>query len=182
MTFNEIIKANPQAGELAMEMVYEKLTGKCWHLEGKTNTASLPDGVCKKCGLWYEDWEKYPNIKKHPDLLHSLDAWVPLWKLLSDEQKERYYNALNDMWTEGVYQWEYEPPHHLEAALRTLEGDCSECGGTGCKLGYRDEDGWPSNPCASGCNITQKCTQIIICTCTNGKVSLYELWERKVSQ
>ncbi len=170
MTFQEIISANPDAGESACEMVYEALTGKCWHVP---EFHIIEDGMkpttytCNRCGVnCYDDCLPCHN----PDLLDSLDAWVPLWERMPD--KDAYVKCLIDVL--GNFHWEpedYKPlhvgrlllevkaHHHVETCLRTLEEDCPEC-----------EFNMSSDLPEAGCPNQQ---------CHNGKVSLYEKWRKE---
>ena len=176
MTFNEIIKANPEAGELAMEMVYEKLTGKCWH-----RFKDQYDPVeCEKCGKMWPGSSGCPETP--PRLLHSLDAWPPLWDRMTEVQKDAITDVFIQMTCDGIletsYYWEIPAHHHLEACLTVLEGDCPECEGEGYKECIECDPSAKVVSCER-INIGEGCA--IKCTCTNGKVSLYKLWERKVS-
>ena len=135
----EIISANPKAGERAMEPVYEKLTGECWH------EASGMIWICGKCKTdvgWNGSMRDSVAVETlNPPLLTSLDAWRPLWEIIKQwphEKVQLWLDSLEiavlghtiDIATEGdVLQVVLaKPHHHLEAALRTLEGEYPECG------------------------------------------------------
>ncbi len=69
-------------------------------------------------------------------------------------------------------------PRYTRACLTVLEGDCPECEGEGYKECIECDPSAKVVSCER-INIGEGCA--IKCTCTNGKVSLYKLWERKVS-
>ena len=175
MTFNEIIKANPEAGKLATKMVYEKLTGKCWHekvMRTSMDGFHHPESHCGKCGVHVMASVRVqvPACPNNPDLLHSLDAWRELWEMY--EYKLKHAMNLHQAIPGNLCPWEAQPHHHLEAALRTLEDTCPECGGTGNKESFIED--YP----AIGYRFKGR---VDFCTCTDGKVDLYKLWERRVS-
>lgn len=133
--------ATKQDIERACEIVYEAITGKCWHVlecEGKKNNYVLVwvkrkkdyDYICSKCKKLLSD---FPN---NPPLSTSLDAWAEhIWPVMTDEQWEIYidiicqlsgssYDSINDgtISIEEYTQMFLLSPikHHLEAALRAL--------------------------------------------------------------
>ena len=124
--------------------------------------------ACMNCG--------HVNIA----LLTSLDAWRPLWKRM-DERGLLHVQELMEIVDPTVRLNEHgmyelitgelyllmlaQPHHHLEAALRTLEDTCPDCLGTMQK---------PSNPDPS------EPGTLDVCTCNNGKITLYEKLEREV--
>lgn len=142
----------------------------------------LKDGVPTEVGIrairllrhyfycQYCAFDKVPNKNKacqncaeaNPALLTSLDAWRPLWGRMSEAQKDTYTYNLSEVIGSFIHMryWEPKPHHHLEAALRTLEVECPECEGTGNVRNF---------------GRTQPCT------CTNGKITLYDKWEEEVS-
>jgi len=126
-------------------------------------------------------------------LLTSLDAWRPLWEMMNklkdrtlirgysvnltkvlhaDESNTNpplIFNAQADDTPmpsiEIMFAHQYllaQPHHHLEAALRTLEVECPEC-----EIKY-DHKGY----------ITDLPTKPCICANTNGKITLYDKWEK----
>ena len=150
--------------ERACELVYEALTGKCWHdfslsYDGDRKFAVTSDSFCTKCKV-----KKYltpgkinfisfaPNKYGNPDLANSLDAWRPLWERMDALQRTNHQIALARIKTGSMYMWDFQPIHHLEAALRAIEIVCPECKGFG-RVGF----GF-SRPC----------------TCNNGKITLYK--------
>jgi hypothetical protein len=99
----------------ASELVYEAVTGKCWHKPDKH------DEICVKC--------KYVNLdtgvsNDNPAIDYSLDMWQKyIWPVMTDAQRVLHDDALTGKFsdlTRGLYRWEHPPLHHLEAALRAL--------------------------------------------------------------
>lgn len=178
-TFHEIVLDNPKAGELAMELVFEALTGECWHDRGDGKWTGLDtDMLCAKCLNRFYVWEgKNPatlvRTNTNPDLLESLDAWIPLWERMSDYQIDRMHDMLTSIVCGNAflaYSWLAKPHHHVEAALRTLEVECPECRGDGVLPDYEMPD--PIAKVNIGGTVKS-------CTCGTGKQTLYELWKEK---
>lgn len=118
---------NKQAIELACSMVYEKLTGKYWHIEHHGQLYDSDgrwEGVvwactCGKVGYWIINEYPFDHYKCiNPPLATSLDAWRPIWEGMSDEQLFEYGELLMEASNYCLYDWMCEPIHHLEAALR----------------------------------------------------------------
>lgn len=74
-------------------IVYEVITGKCWH--GWTPQAKFPywTCVCISCGINYigtvnDTWPVEPPrcASDNPDLINSLDAWPKIWDCMTREQ------------------------------------------------------------------------------------------------
>ena len=162
-TFHELTLDNgvpTPAGERAMELVYEALTGECWHGEGLIR--------CPKCGA-------YDGFQIDPDgspcnlaLLTSLDAWRPLWERMSQDHKltNRFRDKLERY--APLNFWLAQPHHHLEVALRTLEVECPDCGGEGRIDITHEQSSYHRG------NIGKHYKS---CTCTNGKIPLWDIWE-----
>lgn len=191
-TFQEItLKGNvpTKAGELAMELVYEALTGKCWHVWDYNDRPY----ICKHgCGTkWHNGIDiSHAYSKAHPALLTSLDAWVSLSDI----------PLLTRIMIDFITKHERIPEtwEILREALRTLEGACGECEGTienwqckgkSCPHWHDASIGvyaWEycSHPDLeyknqyihrlSNCNFVQSCT------CHKGKVPLYKIWEGRI--
>lgn len=141
MTFKKItLKDNRPTpkGERACELVYEALTGECWHTGKHAYNAgnilnpqinfnipltypfmSRTFYACTKCKAIING--KFPH-NWNPQLLTSLDAWLPLWERMSPPQKDAYTYALSEVIGSFIHMryWEPQPHHHLEAALRAL--------------------------------------------------------------
>lgn len=182
-----------ELNERACELVFEALTGECWHRwEENKSDATF---VCGKCEGWFNNYTSrskgVPNVQiyegkngwpTNPDLLDSLDAWVPLWEMMGEDNKYEYSGVLAVIQGETkLFSWEAKPHHHLEAALRTLKVECPDCGGERhgtCKKGIPVIRRHPTKPCANDDICQEPC--IVTCTCTNGKRSLWDIWEAGV--
>jgi hypothetical protein len=184
--FHQTIKDNAEAGIRACQLVYEKLTGKCWHDDIHT----VDDDRIALCGKCGEQVVSEFNEHANPPLLTSLDAWRPLWEGLSTEQKDTIDDILGKN-MDYYYSWEAQPHHHLEAALRTLDEECPECHGQGFKcnddptkvtIGGYDctcDDYKFAKSLTEGNYHSEQCESVEPCTCTNGRVSLFEIWRRE---
>ena len=148
---NELLE---QHGERACELVVSNIMP-----QGK-----LSDEEFK---MWVEGW-----LLSH-DLLTSLDAWRPLWELMTPVQRANHSMALGGIKTGSLYKWDSEPHHHLEAALRAIEDACPNCApwGSKGKRGVRLLAGIA----------TQQSDAYTDCTCNNGKRTLYDIWEREIN-
>ncbi len=163
--------------ERASELVYEALTGECWHDAVKWNSQCWK---CSKCK------DIFRLSKPNPKLLTSLDAWRPLWERM-DERGLLHVQELMEIVDptvrinkHGMYElitgelyllMQAQPIHHLEAALRALEDGC--CGEDGC-----DGVGQIWQPKDEVYPVDDSGTWVDCSTCKGtGKVSLYELWE-----
>jgi len=168
-----------EAGMRAMELVYEALTGECWHRDVKRHELEkrafggypiYEIGIQCACGdAVYSEKAFNIHLGMNPTLLTSLDAWRPLWERMDVEQKITHQKNLTLIWCDNpveVFYWETTPHHHLEAALRTLEVECPECEGTG-------------NSYSKTRDVTKR---HIPCTCTNGKITLMDKWEKEDTQ
>ena len=181
-TFQEITldKGQPTpAGDLAMELVYEKLTGGCWHgkyekVYGNTSSYGTSESIiCGKCGAEY-------NLK-NPPLLHSLDPWRPLWEGMTPLQRVNHNIKLSQIQTGSMYMWDFQHHHHLEAALRTLEDTCPECEGFGWICKVNGLCSYNLKTPGKGCATKDPCEEgKKKCTCNNGKVPLYTIWEARI--
>jgi hypothetical protein len=111
--------------ERACEVVYEEITGECWHKNKKGHRfAAFHCGKCKT------DYTEADN----PKLATSLDAWRPIWEAMDYKLLHPYFNylleiSIADMHKRGIpvpaqhYLFFATPLHHLEAALRMLGHD-----------------------------------------------------------
>ena len=142
--------------ERACELVYEALTGECWHKYNRSWDGDQwfisPNELCSKCGTRYYVWKgKNPTVldrrNHNPDLVNSLDAWRLLWERMEyrnyieklmdilggefiyhDTSFARYNVVL--VWSQFFALATAQPIHHLEAALRAIEVECPLCKGT----------------------------------------------------
>ena len=200
--FKDIVLKDNQPTEpgiRAMEMVYEKLTGECWHDWYLAGDPAYPTNRCSKCMGWLGE----DNIKFNPALLTSLDDWRPLWERMevlgiahahslieiilprANKNEHGYYELIAG---EFYLYMVAQPHHHLEAALKTLEDTCPDCEGTGMipcdnpDHGFIDVMAATKRGFASGKYQCPACgySGEVPCTCNNGKITLYELWERGV--
>ena len=167
MTFQEITldKGQPTpAGDLAMELAFEKLTGGCWHRFPINST--FDHLICRgECGTKTKNSvERQALVNGNPPLLTSLDAWRPLWEGMSWSSHILHANALGKVMDNNPFIWKAQPHHHLLASLRTLEDTCDKCEGRG----------W-HEVCLDGITPEQE-----YCTCNNGKVSLMTIWEARI--
>lgn len=144
--------------ERACELVYEALTGKCWH---KPNSIDF----CDKCG------ERAIN----PDLANSLDAWRPLWERMDARQRANHSIMLHRIKTGSMYVWDSKPIHHLEAALRAIEVECEMCGGRG--YGTADCCTIPDRATRADCLKCKDCAPCIDCKSSTGKITLWDKLE-----
>ena len=155
-TFKDIVLKDDQPteqGMRAMELVYEKLTGECWHRWDTTpNEEGIIDRACIKCGhkvmLWGE-----AIITPNPDLANSLDAWRPLLNALPHDVFIRVKKRVD-----ARGKLPDEPMELLEDVMREVEVTCHICCGLDSILIEEDRD----------------------CTCNNGKITLWEKLEREV--
>ena len=203
-TFKEIVLKGDQPTEQgirAMEMVYEKLTGECWHedeCEYSDDLASIHK--CGKCGDSKEIESQYTLTPVNPTLLTSLDSWRPLWERLEADKAEilplcpvsidYYLKTLNKVLLNK--RSIPKPIHHLETALRTLEDTCPDCSGSGAiqvqimtEGGYTITADMASDACMpelEGQFMSHLEADIDIepCTCNDGKRTLYELWKEEI--
>jgi len=132
--------------ERAAALVYEAVTGKCWHDDLFYISGTLVN--CRKC-------DEVINISVHrhvnPPLAASLDAWRPLWEKMDSNMLWEYSLELANLMTPehaglehslisftmgdcagdqddtlclearfGHHFFRATPPMHLEAALRAL--------------------------------------------------------------
>jgi hypothetical protein len=111
----------------ACEVVYERITGKCWH--------DFPDKwtICSKCSTPaypYKGDDK-PTLLEwvhvtNPPLATSLDAWAKhIWPVMPDEQWDNYEVQVEIIhlryWKKTQKHLRFlRPIMHLEAALRAL--------------------------------------------------------------
>lgn len=165
------------AGELACEMAYEYYTGECWHkFKDKSGDPAYPDWACIKCGKTRRN-----DNANNPPLATSLDAWRPIWEGISDEQHIIYHNQLLEVILKNAGRLRESmltPHHHLEAALRAAGVECEKCDGKYyCKRftpHCNDSiNGWGSEWCMNECPKRVRAK----CTCTNGRITLYDKWE-----
>jgi Zn finger protein HypA/HybF involved in hydrogenase expression len=107
----------------ACEIVYERITGKCWHGVPILDDERAPTKAqCPKC----EDSMSYAvKDLNNPPLSFSLDAWRPIWEAMTEDQRWKHIQSLDVVvgkWTRA-HGFMYAPLHHLEAALRMLGED-----------------------------------------------------------
>lgn len=140
-----------EQGERAMGLVFERLTGKCWHRMGKAIAPGTR--ACEKCGEEFGLSGPY-----NPALLTSLDAWRPLLNALPTDV---FFRVNKRVKARGKLP--DEPTELLEDVMLELEDTCPECQGRGfIMFGRMLHDGYEhKDPC----------------TCNNGKISLYTIWE-----
>ena len=100
-----------RAGEIACRLAYEHITGKCWH---EWDDEHLWVSECIKCGISKMD---YNNSTPLPPLATSLDAWIPLWKMMGYQTEHKHALFLREMHGK-LWGTRSEAIHHLEAALR----------------------------------------------------------------
>lgn len=136
-------------------------------------------------------WEYYTvsGPFEAPPPATSLDAWRLIWQGMDYSAKKKYLmglavaqNPLLDVteeWFESKvitgallfnFTFEAEPHHHLEAALRAAEVECDH-NNTEC------EEFEDMTDCPSYCH--EECIEKW-CTCTNGRITLYDKWKREV--
>jgi hypothetical protein len=105
----------------ASELVYEAVTGKCWHRKGTVIYRERELEICEKCkhlirnmsrdggrhGPWYDyvislkrnnyragSWKVIDRLP-NPPLATSLDAWAEhIWPVMDDEIKVSYISTL----------------------------------------------------------------------------------------
>lgn len=189
-TFHELTLDNgvpTEAGERAMELAYEALTGKCWHemkpfyMPNRKEVGTNDKGTFSKNEAeekWYSRLEVRKCIKcghkvgyrvqvPHPALLTSLDAWPDI---LNKAGPLIYKTIMRKLLiTSPMGERLPEPWEILRETLKTLEGDCLGCEGdmTLCV----DK---PCNKCLHGPHDSLTCEPY---ACTNGKIPLYDIWE-----
>ena len=154
--------------ERASELIYEAVTGKCWHKETSSTYNPYGGHVFAKCSCGHK-W----NAKRNPNppLSTSLDAWREIWDAMDKKQKHEHWTWLCEV-TRGedypptpldreFYIWMSTPLHHLEAAMRSLTVECDKC-----------EDGVILG--GDGKTIMDE-SQNKPCTCKSGRITLWEL-------
>lgn len=101
---------NKQAIELACSMVYEKLTGKCWHKHDEVNRYAHN---CLKCG-------EYTTAIINVPLATSLDAWAEhIWPVMNKMQQIELDREVETLLIQ-MYITDLKPIYILKAALRVL--------------------------------------------------------------
>ena len=156
--------------ELAQRIVYEALTGKCWHTpKHKVYDNGTEDAMvtikCDKCDM------ELSFVTSNPDLVNSLDAWRPLWEGMDAIQRANHSIRLAKLETGSLYMWDFKAIHHLEVALRSIKVECDKCEGTG-----RIPTLNVKNDVTIG-NMRIKSKGYIDCTCTNGEITLWDKME-----
>jgi hypothetical protein len=110
--------------ERASELVYEAITGKCWHEFGPDESQGWPnkgdwEHTCKKCNA--KIGSSYPSARWNPPLATSLDAWAEhIWPVMTEYQDREWWQYLDEVVSSDIPIWKATPLHHLEAALRML--------------------------------------------------------------
>ncbi len=177
----------------ARELVYEAITGKCWHTYARyyrkhvmTNEGTFNIAEAEHWPKMYEGNKCCTRCKQlssskngnNPDLANSLDAWRPLWERMDEQLEYAYHCVLSEIALKtGIPTWKLQPIHHLEAALRAIEVDCDRCKATGliprhdCEYNFETE--MAACPAHCSCNA---------CTCNKGMRTLWEQLEREVSR
>jgi hypothetical protein len=125
------MNATKEQIERGCELVYEKVTGKCWHKIAHRigggdwgENVSYPVNECEKCnktGFTVKNMFTYDTA--NPPLSDSLDAWRPLWAVMDAYKHwEPYDREIGRILKrEGIWtSFTYDPLHHLEAALRAI--------------------------------------------------------------
>ena len=92
---------------------------------------NLLDHIERACELVFKAIMKRDTAKHSIadawSLANSLDAWRPLWERMDALQRTNHQIALARIKTDSMYMWDFQPIHHLEAALRAIEVECPEC-------------------------------------------------------
>ena len=159
-TFQEITLKDGQPtppGDLAMELVCKAL-GICWH---KVNEK----GICSQGDIVGSI--DYHAGTYNPPLLTSLDACFNLFKGITNELLFAIDDSIHEIIVrDSLLVIELKPFHIVEAILRTrtLEDTCPECLGDG----YHNHE-----------NVHEEIVEHS-CTCNNGKVPLYTIWEVRI--
>lgn len=119
--------ASKQGIERACEIVYEAITGKCWHRWTNPDTEA-PEGLiiakCSKCShiTGGNSYAQLALAMMGPSLATSLDAWAKhIWPVMTDAQKAMYgYMLCEIIGDDDAQTYLATPLHHLETALRML--------------------------------------------------------------
>ena len=145
----------------AQAIIYEAITGKCWHVVNPKHILRDPHH-CPKCSSTTKvsyGRRRSGDMLDNPDLM-TLDAWrIHIWPVMSDEQWLKYSGNLIPIII-GKHRFA-EPIHHIEAALRAIPAMCPDCQGSGeIYRGFKQEglaetyfD--PCTTCQSGYNAWQ---------------------------
>lgn len=158
--------------EMACELVYEAITGECWHRYGdifqKIHEA-FRHSYCKcgKCGheigpYAYGTISPY-RTRANPPLATSLDAWKPLWEKIDDKLFAVLHSHILHKYGKRGHT---DPIKWLEVSL-DIKIECGKCGGEGKHVTLKS-----AIDVARGTPFAKK--EYTSYSCKDGKVSLME--------